>query len=411
MKNSTKLLIKNSFMQYLMYAAKMIFPLITLPYMTRVLSVDSYGAYTYVNTCMSYAVILIDFGFMLSATKNIVAAKDDKNKIGEIIGSVIAAKIILAAIAAVAICIMIFCIDLLRNYVLFTFLMFAAVCIDILLPDYLFRALEKMEIITYRFLICKTISTVLLFVLVKNDSDLLFVPVLNIISEIIAVVTTLIYVYKSDIHIHISGFRNSLKTLKEGNVYFISNFATTAFGAFNTLLIGIFFNAEDVAFWGVSMQLINAAQGLYSPIINSAYPRMLKDKNIKLILNILKIFMPLILIACLGCYLLAGEILTLLCGAQYLPAAKTFQLLLPVLIFSFPAMLLGWPTLGAIDKVKQTTTTTIIASIVQVALIGILLLANSFTIINLAIMRGLTELTLLLSRASLCIKYKKELVE
>jgi len=83
---------------------------------------------------------------MLSATKNIVAAKDDKNKIGEIIGSVIAAKIILAAIAAVAICIMIFCIDLLRNYVLFTLLMFAAVCIDILLPDYLFRALEKMEI-------------------------------------------------------------------------------------------------------------------------------------------------------------------------------------------------------------------------------------------------------------------------
>lgn len=115
MKNSTRLLIKNSLMQYLMYAAKMIFPLITLPYMTRVLSVDSYGAYTYVNTCMSYAVILIDFGFMLSATKNIVAAKDDNNKIGEIIGSVIAAKIILAAIAAVAICIMIFCIDLLRN--------------------------------------------------------------------------------------------------------------------------------------------------------------------------------------------------------------------------------------------------------------------------------------------------------
>ena len=54
-------------MLYIMNIAKLVFPLITLPYLTRVLSVDCYGVVSYVKATMVYAQLVVDFGFMLSA--------------------------------------------------------------------------------------------------------------------------------------------------------------------------------------------------------------------------------------------------------------------------------------------------------------------------------------------------------
>ena len=69
---------KNSAMLMAMNIAKMIFPLLTLPYLTRVLSKDCYGSVVYVKSVITYLQILVDFGFVLSATKDIVRARQDK---------------------------------------------------------------------------------------------------------------------------------------------------------------------------------------------------------------------------------------------------------------------------------------------------------------------------------------------
>jgi PST family polysaccharide transporter len=100
-KISNKTLIKNSLMLYIMYFAQILFPLITLPYLTRVLSLNAYGVNVYVNTTMSYVSIIIEFGFMLSATKDIVSAKNNKEEMGRIVGDVISAKLLLALVSFV----------------------------------------------------------------------------------------------------------------------------------------------------------------------------------------------------------------------------------------------------------------------------------------------------------------------
>ena len=69
--------IKNTMMLYGMSIAKIVFPLLTLPYLTRVLSVESYGVVSYVKAVMQYMQLVVDFGFMLSGTKDIVNAKND----------------------------------------------------------------------------------------------------------------------------------------------------------------------------------------------------------------------------------------------------------------------------------------------------------------------------------------------
>ena len=84
---------KNSAMLMAMNIAKMIFPLLTLPYLTRVLSKDCYGSVVYVKSVITYLQILVDFGFVLSATKDIVRARQDKAAQEKIIGDVLLAPV------------------------------------------------------------------------------------------------------------------------------------------------------------------------------------------------------------------------------------------------------------------------------------------------------------------------------
>ena len=70
--------------------------------------------------------------------------------------------------------------------------------------------------------------------------------------------------------------------------------------------------------------------------------------------------------------------------------------------------MLGWPALGAINKVNQTTQTTVFSALFQIAGLFILVLTGRFTIINIAILRSITEALLAFMRGRYCYIYKKE---
>ena len=124
MQSETKKATRNTSMLYLMNIAKMIFPLLTLPYLTRVLTVDCYAVVAYVKAVMQYVQIFLMFGFTLSATKDIVNANGNKREIGLITGGVLEAKGLLSVGSAAVILILTLLIPLLRENPLYTALAF-----------------------------------------------------------------------------------------------------------------------------------------------------------------------------------------------------------------------------------------------------------------------------------------------
>ncbi len=400
-------LIKNASMLYLLNAAKIIFPLLTFPYLTRVLSVEGYAVMAYVKAVMAYMYIWVDFGFVLSATKNIVKAENSPKKINQIVSDTMLARILLGLAGAVILIILSCFIPLLRQNLLFTWLSYVTVFLSCFMVDFLFRGLERMHEVTIRFVLMKAISTALTFILVHSDSDLLLIPILDILSSVAALVLIYFQFGKYKVCLVIPSLKNAWAYLKESSQYFISNVATSAFGILNTVLIGIFLPEADVAIWAVSLQLIWSVQMCYDPIVDGVYPEMMRNREFSLIKKLLFIFMPLILIGCGICYFASPLIIHLAAGAKYTPAVSIFRLMIPVLLFAFPVMLLGWPALGAIGKVKENTLTTIIAACTQGFGLGILLLFGAFTLPFIAIVRDITEGVFLASRIFLVAKYRK----
>lgn len=400
--------LKNTIMLYIMNIAKLVLPLLTLPYLTRVFSVDTYGTATYVKSIMTYMQLIIDFGFILSATKDVVMAKGNLKKIGRITGNVIVGKLVLSLLSLFLLLLMSLFIPILRENILFTFLSFVPIVLTTFLLDFLFRGLEKMNVITFRFLIMKGISTALTFIFVKNDHDLLLIPLLDILGTVIAIIWINSAIKKMGVHLSFGNYKEIGLNLQESFNYFLSNIATTAFSALNTVVIGIALTKSDVAYWSIVMQVVNAVHALYDPILDGIYPEMVRNKRVSLIKKVILIFTPLIISGCLFVFFGSGWILFIIGGVKYVKQAYLLKLTIPVLFLSFYSMLFGWPVLGALEKVKETTSTTIAASVIQILGLLFLLLTGKLSLISLSILRGGTEFSLLFFRLMYCQKYRYE---
>lgn len=404
MKN--KNIVNNTIMLMIFNIAKIVFPFITLPYLTRILTTDSYGIVAYVKTVMSYMQIFVDFGFVLSATKDIVKCREDKNEMERVIGDTMVARVILGGLGFVVVLILSLALPILRTNILYTMLSYVAVFLSIFLMDFLFRGLERMHVITIRFIVMKIISTIFTFVLIKGDQNLILIPILDIVSTLVAILMVWYEIGKMQLKLKFSGMKKVISTLKDSFVYFLSNVAATSLNALSTIIIGIYTSPTEVAYWSLCMQIIGSITACYNPISDGIYPEMIKTKNTAIIKKVLKIFMPIVLAGCIFSYFFANIGFMILGGEKYSNAVPVFRLLIPTLFFGFPAIIFGWPTLGAIGKAKETTVTTIIAISVYIIYIVGLIVTKSFTITNIAIGRSITEMVLFGTRYWFYRKYK-----
>ena len=396
MSKSHSLFYKNTVWQYGLQIIKYLFPLITLPYLTRVLAPEGYAFYAYVVSFMSFAQVFVDFGFNLSGTKRIVKACSvgEENRI---IGAVTEARLLLCVVAGVVVMVVASFLPLTQGNLTYVFFAFVAVCGKGLVPDFLFQGHEHMGPITTRFLISKIISTMLTFVLVHSMADILWVPVLDIVSNGIALAWSFVAARRQfGTGIEFVPMRVALAELKTSGLYCFSNMSAQVFSGFTTLLIGVVItDPAQISYWSLSMTAITAVQSLYSPIVNSLYPHMVNTGDYKFVRKLSLIALPAVLVGTVAFAFLSNFIMLVLGGEQYLTGSWVLVWVSPLLVFSFFGMLFGWPVLGAVGRVAEVTRATVISAVFCiVALLGVSF-AGVATLRVICVIRCITEALLL----------------
>ena len=395
-----KILLKNTSMLYLMTIAKYVFPLLLFPYLTRVLTPGYYGIITYMTSITSYLSILIDFGFNFSATRKIAQRKNDADFITKIYASVIQGKVMLALLGGVVVLVVMPFISILRENATLLTLYYLSTFLLAFLPDFVYRGMEQMQGITLRYVISKAITTALTLLIVKGPQDILWIPVLNAAGNLVALLFAWMNIKKVyRVMYKPVPLKQSLAEIKESTVFFISTFASTAFTAANTLFMGFVNMSEaQIAYWGVAFQLISVVMSLYEPITSSIYPRMVISKSINIVKKILCIIQPLIVCGLIFCYFAAPLLIRIVAGAGYEDAIPIFRYMLPVLFFSFPAQILGFPVLGALKKENLATRATVVAAFFHIAGLFLLVATGKFSLLAIALLRSCTELLFMLVR-------------
>lgn len=383
---------RNTAWQYGLQAVKYLFPLITLPYLTRVLEPEGYAVYAYVVSFMAFAQVIVDFGFNLSGTKRIVAAKSvaDEN---HIIGSVTQARLLLCGATGIAVLGIAFCIPIMRANLLYAMLAYVAVAGRALAPDFVFQGHERMRPLTVRYLVSKGISTALTFVFVRSASDILWVPMLDILSSAIALAWSFVAAERMfGTTIELAPARETIAELRTSALYCISNVASTAFSGFTTLLIGVVItDAVQISYWSLAMTAIQAVQALYAPITNSLYPHMVAGHDFGFAKQLALVSMPFVLGGTALFYAISDLIVLVLGGQDYLPGTYVIRMVSPVLVLSFYGMLFGWPVLGAAERVGELTRSTVVSGIFNVVTLLVLSTTGAASIAAFAVVRCVTE--------------------
>lgn len=390
-KQELNILISNTLMLYIMQIAGYIFPLLTFPYLARILEPNYYGMMTFINATMVYFQMLIDFGFLLSATKECSLNRHNKEKLSEIFSSVVISKTMLAILGFAILILTITFIPSFKDKKLLTILYYISITTSILMPDYLFRGIEKMNVITYISITGKIIYTISIFIFVKSANNYLIIPILIFLSNIIASVWTYKEIRKLEIRFVRCNIKKILETLKESFMFFVSRIASTAYSSSNIFVLGLTISSVSLAQYGVANTIIVTFKSLFSPIVDSIYPYILKNKEFKLIKLILLFAMPIIILGSILLYLLAKPIILILGGEQYVDAVSILRRMIPLVIITFPSYLLGFPVLGAMNKMKEANMAIVYSSIFHICGLIILLISSNLTINNVILLTIVTE--------------------
>ena len=400
---------ENTFWLAIFQLAKMVFPFLILPILTRRLSVETYGNLTFIKTVMNFLQIFLDFGFMLSATKEIAKIKNDTNKIQQIMADTLLARLLLGGIGLLLIIILSFFFPILGNNSLFTITSYLTVFLSIFLFDFLFRGLEIIHVMTIRFIVMKTISFLLTIFFVRQDHQIILIPLFDILSSVIAIILVAFELQKRNFRLICPKLKSSIHSLKISLIYFLSDVSATAFNAISTIIIGLVFSSTEVALFGVSIQIIGAIQALLGQLSSGIYPIMVRQKSRKFIQQIFQKTIPLVFLFTGLIIILLPLALQVLAGDKYASAHPIIQILAITIFFSFINTLLGWPTLGVINQQNKVTLSTIISTIFNLVSLILLYLSNSLNLYSVAITRVITEIILFCIRLYYYKKYRQNL--
>ncbi|MTD42705.1 oligosaccharide flippase family protein [Erwinia sp. CPCC 100877] len=347
----------NIFYLMLIQISNYIFPLISLPYLVRVLGPSQFGYLMLSQALIQYFIILTDYGFNLSATKKIAIAKNQR-EIDCIYTSTLSAKFILLIVSLLSLTFVVTIFDSFKSIQLISLIMFLAVIGNVLFPIYLFQGLEKMKDITWITLLSKMLMLISMFIFVRKKSDIELAALSLALPMLIPGIIASIYVKKKKIaNLRDISFSRGMGELKNSSTLFFSQVAISFYTTFNTILLGNYFPPSTVGFYSAADRLRSAVQSCLSPIQQVVYPRINKDIN-NLRFNIKKYGGGFILISLFISVIifLGGERLALLyLGDEFLTSAVLFKWMSVIVFIVCLAIVFGQWGLISLGKEKLLT--------------------------------------------------------
>lgn len=401
MDKKKKVLLKNTAMLYILTFSNYLFGIITVPYQTRILSPEVYGIVSFAQAFAVYVQLILDFGFILSATEDVAKNKDDKEKQSQILSAVIWCKVILGLCCFAVVTVLCLFVDKFNVNALLFQLFFFSTFFNSLLPDFLYRGNEKMSAITYRTVAVKLFFTVCIFVFLKDKSQSFIIPLLTGLGAIGSCIWTYFDVYRN---LGVKFVKVSpsyvFSTLKRSAGFFVSRIASTVYGAANTLILGFWFpeGSPLLGYYTSAEKLMTTAKSAFSPIADSLYPYMVKNKNYGLVKKMMLILIPLIFAGCTVLWIFAEPFCVLFLGEEYRASAEIFRVFIPVILITLPNYILGFPVLSPLGLAKYANISVVIGAVVHAVQLLILFISGTMDAKSVGIATCITECVILCFR-------------
>ncbi len=402
-----KTLFQNFSFLTILQVATLVFPLITYPYLIRVLGKDLYGTVIFAQAVVAYFSIVINFGFNISATKDVSVYRDNPQKLSEIVSSVYIIKITLFALCFVLFSVVVYMLPKLQKHYILLMLTYGIALGEVLLPVWFYQGIEKMKYMTYVSVLSKLVFTICTFIFIRSAEDYLYMPILLSLGAVVGGIISFILVFKTESVSFVFPKISVINAYVKRTVpFFLSRFSAVLYGETNTVIIGAYLGMADVAYYDLARKL-STLMMIPNNIINTGvYPKIAREKNLDFVRKVFKIRL-LIAVSLYVFLILTGKLLISVFGGENMigtyPYAIAFGLFIIISAISYYA---GGTVLVSFNHEKEFNKSVIYSFFLYIGLVGLLLLFYKVTLFSMIAVFLISEIGLTAYRYYYCRKYK-----
>lgn len=391
-------LVINGIWLYILQIFNTVIPLITLPYITRILGPSQYGIFSSALNLVGYFQVIVQYGFNLSGSRKVALAKE-KDELCEIYSRITLSKLFLCAITFFSMIIISLFVDINKTQLLCMGILYSMVLGTALQQTWLFQGLQDMKYITVISVISRIISVILTFMLINNSKQVyLYCNLYSLTFLLMGIFSVLIIRFKYNICLKKIKIFELFAELRDGWYLFTTSAMSKVFSGIGITVLTFTSTDSSVGVYSAIQKIPLIITMIYAPIGQVIYPYVSKyyessfDGGIKKIKSISKFIIPPFIIISLIMIFSSKLIVNILYGFEY---SMYSQVLIPLIfwmILSILNNLLGIQILVASGHLKEYSISFRIG-VVAILLFNIVL-GNLGGMNGIAIAAMLGELTL-----------------
>ncbi|MBB3110555.1 O-antigen/teichoic acid export membrane protein [Paenibacillus phyllosphaerae] len=358
----------NTLLKYL----NVLFPLITFPYVARVLSAEGIGQVDFSLSVIQYFILFSQLGIPTYAIRECARYRDDKEKLTKTVQEILIINAVMIGLSYLIFAFMLYRVDVFEANSTLLIIMSISIISTSLGIEWFFQAIEDYRYITIRSTMVKLVSLVLVFVLVNQESDYVIYGSISIVAVSLGYVYNLIYANRIIPLFRRSSNYDVKRHIKPILTFFGLSLSISIYANLNKVMLGLISGNYSVGLYTVADKMVRVVLPLVTSLGVVLVPRIAynikngKQKEADELIEKALHFVTMISIpAIVGIYLLAKPILILFAGSTYLESVTALRIISPILIIIALSNLIGIAILVAHGKEKITLLSTTVGAIVN----------------------------------------------
>lgn len=251
-----------------------VFPLITFPYVTRILSPGGIGQVQFYSSIIEYVTLFTALGIPLYAVREIAKVRDDKNKRNKLTAEILTLHLLLSAVGYVAVAVLAFVVPHIHENVPLFLILSLSIILNTIGTSWFFQAVEDFTYITIRSLFVRIISLVLLFIMVRDANDIIPYGIVltcgSAGNNIFNFIRLKKYVSFEDFHQRLEPFIHVLPTLK----IFLLNVTIGIYTQLSVVLLGFLQSNDAVGYYAMPQKIVTVILTMVTALSGVLLPRL-----------------------------------------------------------------------------------------------------------------------------------------
>jgi len=362
---------KNLMYNLVLQITTLVLPLITLPYVSRILGAEGIGAYNYTLAIAQYFIIMGTLGLTIYGNRQIAYTRDDKETMSRAFWCILSLMIITNGLATAIYLVIFWNVQTYREIYIIQAINIIAAMVDI---SWLYMGLEDFKKTVTRNLAVKLIGICLIFTLIKNTNDLKLYVLINALTILLGNLVMWLYLPRTVSKIKLK-FNDITFHLVPAIKLFIPQIAIQVYVVLDKIMLGVLTNVEEVGYFSQSERIVKMVLGLVTALGVVMLPRMSNifannnKERMDIYLNkslqgVAYVAVPM----AVGIASISNEFVPWFFGSGFEPVTYLMMTLTPILFFIAMSNVLGMQYLLPSNRTKEFTVSVTAGAVTNVIL-------------------------------------------